>query len=261
MANDYAGQMQVMEFRGRRRWWPILGMVVVTLLAGLWFVVDQANAEGWVLLVCGAVVLIVWMSLVAPGAFYLKLAPEGMKISDNWWRRSYRWNQIQHIRPVEIDGQPSVGWNFVPSFDWLEEVNLFAGIPPIEGWLVLETYGQKAETLADIMFERHSAHAGPASRQKLTATLPVNWSWLIQEEGHALAQSLQSELDAGDLIARHVAASRGRLAGLLSRFSRWIALLQFASLEKARHFWGWPSALTILKSCSKSVPNPGTLRW
>ena len=92
MTNDCTGQMQAVEFRGHRRWWPILGIAVVTLLAGLWFIVDQVNSGGWVLLVCGAVVLIVWMSLVAPGAFYLKLAPEGMKISDNWWRRSYRWD-------------------------------------------------------------------------------------------------------------------------------------------------------------------------
>jgi hypothetical protein len=156
----------------RLKWLLVLGISLTFVVGGLLalFWPGRAGApqrEGaWVMWLCvgffGLGVVVCLLQFL-PRSSFLRLDGEGFTIRTLYRERTYRWEDVDTFGVTVVSFNKMVGFNFAPHFDRaarLRRVN--KAIAFFEGALP-DTYGMKAEDLADLMNEykcRHEAATG-----------------------------------------------------------------------------------------------------
>lgn len=135
-------------FTGRvSRWLPMIGLGAgLTLLC--WLVLDP-GLKRWVAVTCGALITLAGIVPALPGAFRLCLRDDGFEVTTFWRRQFWNWRDVEHFRVIRPHKESLIGWN-IKHDDGLEDIGLFAGLPPVDGHLS-DTYGMDAQDLADLM--------------------------------------------------------------------------------------------------------------
>jgi hypothetical protein len=141
-----------------------LTFVAVGLLGLLWPRADGAAEEEerwamWACVVFFGLGVIVCVLQFLPRSSFLRLGPEGFTIRALYRERTYRWEDVDTFGVTQVSFNKMVGFNFAPHFDRaarLRRVN--KAIAFFEGALP-DTYGMKAEDLADLMNEYKHRHA------------------------------------------------------------------------------------------------------
>ena len=119
----------------------------------------MAQEKGWIGYLCagffalGIPVAIVQM---LPGSSYLRITDDGLSFASMFRVTNVPWNVIDHFFVVSMKQtgmtvHKMVGFNFVPSYDRAKTGRrISSAIAQCEGALP-DTYGKKAEELADIL--------------------------------------------------------------------------------------------------------------
>lgn len=150
--------------------WLLLGCGMF-VAGGLW----MAQDKGWIGYLCAgffALGIPVAVVQLLPGSTYLRIADDGLSFANMFRITTIPWNVIDQFFVVTLKQtgmavHKLVAFNFVPSYDRARlGRRISSAIAKCEGALP-DTYGQKAEDLAEILNrclgqfkERHGEQSG-----------------------------------------------------------------------------------------------------
>lgn len=93
----------------------------------------------------------VFLLQMLPGKSYLELAHDGFVTSSLFKRATVQWNDIAELRVIRIHGNKMVGWNYNAAYRGRSTGHaVSSALAGVHGALP-DTYGMKAEALAELM--------------------------------------------------------------------------------------------------------------
>ncbi len=128
------------------------------VLIGIWMIIDK-EPLGWFVALTFAIGIPVFVIMMLPGSTHLKLDKDGFETRTLFRCSTYSWKDISIFIPGKIGGNETVLFNFSPHYEGQEAGRKVAlAISGVEGALP-DTYGKKAEDLAEIMNEWKSKYS------------------------------------------------------------------------------------------------------
>ncbi|MES2077306.1 MAG: STM3941 family protein [Pseudomonadota bacterium] len=111
---------------------------------------------------------VVFALQLLPGAGYLTLRPDGFTACALFRAHEINWLDVLEFRVVKVNGHAMVGWNYRADFQAQAKLRkVAAAMSGVEGALA-DTYGMKAQQLADLLNQRR--------RSALDAGTAVRWA-------------------------------------------------------------------------------------
>jgi len=135
----------------------LLLISIIFTVGGIFMLMD-GETFGWFVSGFFGICLIVAIIGLLPNANYLKLDKNGFEMCTLFKKSAYRWEDIQLFRSGKVHVKTMVMFNFSEDFQkhkTMRKVN--AKIAGKEGALP-DTYGLKAEELADLMNDYRQKH-------------------------------------------------------------------------------------------------------
>jgi len=137
-----------------KRWKSIL-FLLLTLgftIGGVWMALD-GEKMGWFISIFFGLGMLVFLINLSPQASYLKLNKEGFEVCSLFRKHKYHWNEVRDFGVGSISGNKMVMFNFSEEYKKAKKVRKISStIAGAEGGLH-DTFGLKAEELADLMNE------------------------------------------------------------------------------------------------------------
>lgn len=146
------------------RWRLLLLLLFSASFTGIGaLMIQDGDQRGWfVLSAFGIGTVVALLILVAPGASYLRLAPEGFTICSLFRRSTTRWSEVTEFGLATIGMRTLVGFDYAPGFQRSPRLRrLSAAISGNEGALP-DTYGLRALELALVMTRYRKRALGEA---------------------------------------------------------------------------------------------------
>ncbi len=153
---------------GRLTWLLVLAISLAFVAVGLLALLGPRPVEqedAWAMWLCvGFFGLVAGVALLQflPQSSFLRLHADGFTVRTLYREANYRWEDVDTFGVMAIRHNKMVGFNYAPHFDQAKRLRrAVAGLAGFEGALP-DTYGMKAEELADLMNEykyRHEAAA------------------------------------------------------------------------------------------------------
>ena len=151
----YAGPPILLPLRlqpSRRKW---IGMLVfaVVFVVGAAFMIPGQPVWGWAGVVLFGLGIPVSLIQLLPGQSYLEIDRDGFTMAGMFRKHRTAWADVAGFGVMSIHSNKMVGWNYSPGYQGQSVGRAFASVISGAQAALPDTYGMKAEALAELLNE------------------------------------------------------------------------------------------------------------
>jgi hypothetical protein len=125
--------------------------------------VRSGEALGWLEIAFFGTGTVVFCALILPGSAYLRLEPAGFTVCSLFRTQATRWFEVEGFATTRISGRRMVGFNYSTFHQGQPRLRRLASAMSGYEAALPDTYGMKADSLAELMNQWRSEHAADSS--------------------------------------------------------------------------------------------------
>jgi len=136
----------------------LLLMIALFVAVGIWMI-NSGESKGWFVAIGFGLGFLILAVNLLPQASYLKLDKEGFEFSSLFRKHKYYWTEVNHFSAGSIANNKMVMFDFSEAYNKAKKSRKVATALSGSEAALHDTFGMKAQDLADLMNEYKQAFA------------------------------------------------------------------------------------------------------